>query len=244
MRMYAQIVMCYATGEPLHLPIASKIVGLWHCAKTYLFSCNCSALQAIRLKNWTEAHRIILKSPSPSHPMFLLLSFCLLAFYVAFSVFDFTSQTRHETTCLKWWWTNEPTNKRKKIIVVCAHKKMCFGIVAHCSNAFLCRNSNSFIRFVWSFWFVSCSIHRFLVAGSCETTFFYFSLSFSRFQNGMRNNRVEKKTSLLHVPEYKRYIKYTERERKKITRTFGNTLNMLHRTMNEFIHILCKIYKC
>lgn len=137
----------------------------------------------------------------------------MITFNVAFSVFYFTSQTRHETTCFEQWKTNEKRDEwrgKKNYCRMC--RKICFGIVAHCSNAFLWRNSNSFILMEFLVCVMLCSPipSRWLMLNYSQAAFFLgalsfslsllppsisdtFSFFFSQTQNGMRDNHVKKK---------------------------------------------------
>lgn len=94
-------------------------------------------------------------------------------------------------------------------------RKICFGIVAHCSNAFLWRNSNSFILMEFLVRVMLCSPipSRWLMLNYSQAAFFLGALSFSLFfslsllhpslsdtfsffshtPNGMQNNHVKKK---------------------------------------------------
>lgn len=113
------------------------------------------------------------------------------------------------------------TKRKKNYCRMC--RKICFGIVAHCSNAFLWRNSNSFILMEFLVRVMLCSPipSRWLMLNYSQAAFFLGTLSFSLFFSPFlyrsfslshtfssffshpkwnAEQSCKEKTSLLHVP--------------------------------------------
>ena len=120
-------------------------------------------------------------------------------------------------------------------------RKICFGIVAHCSNAFLfvvIRIVSFFVASKFLLRVMFCSPISSLA--SCkigaQPPFFLLSFHFNSYSylNGMRKNRAQKKNFLVICSLCKQGTSH----RAKKKETSGNTLNMLHGEGRIHIHKL------